>query len=58
MVASLIMTSVGKMSVALTTLQGQIGDLEVRDDFIDEDRSQTRTTRRFQVVEQDEDLSD
>ena len=32
--------------------------LEVRDDFIDADRSQTRTTMRFQVIEQDEDLSD
>ena len=28
------------------------------DDFISEDRSQTRTTRRFQVVEQDGGCSD
>ena len=38
--------------------EGQDQRLEIGDDFIDEDKSQIRMTRGFQVVEQEEDLSD
>ena len=38
--------------------QGRIGDWRFGDDFVDNDRSQTRMMRRIQVIEQEEDLRD
>ena len=39
-------------------LEGRDQRSEIRDDFINEDKSRTRMIRSFQVVEQEEDLSD